>query len=102
MIIGWRVLYPTMLGRTCPELPWDAVFADAQWQAVYLVTWRKPPPDQPPSRDTMVRMIAALGGFLNRKHDGARGTKTLWLGLQRVPDFVLALDAQRSVGESYG
>jgi hypothetical protein len=28
--------------------------------------------------------------------------RKLWVGLQRVPDFVLALDAQRSVGEGYG
>jgi hypothetical protein len=50
----------------------------------------------------MVRMVAGLGGFLNRKSDGAPGPKTLWIGLQRVPDFVLALDAQRSVGETCG
>jgi hypothetical protein len=102
MIIAWRVLYLTMLGRDCPEMPCDAVFADEEWQAVYLVTQRKPPPAAPPSLDTMVRMVATLGGFLNRKSDGFPGPKTLWIGLQRIPDFVLALEAQRSVGEIYG
>ena len=102
MIIAWRVLYLTMLGRECPEMPCDTVFADEEWKAVYLVTERKPPPDQPPSLDTMVRMVAGLGGFLNRKSDGFPGPKTLWIGLQRVPDFVLALEAQRAVRESYG
>ena len=102
MIIAWRVLYLTMLGRDCPEMPCDTVFADEEWKAVYLVTQRKPPPDQPPSLDTMVRMVASLGGFLNRKSDGFPGPKTLWIGLQRVPDFVLALEAQRSVGATYG
>ena len=101
MIIAWRVLYLTMLGRECPEMPCDTVFADEEWQAVYLVTQRKPPPEQPPSLDTMVRMVAGLGGFLNRKSDGFPGPKTLWIGLQRAADFVLALDAQRSIGESY-
>jgi len=91
-----------MLGRDCPEMPCDAVFADEEWKAVYLVTQRKPPPEQPPSLDTMVRMVASLGGFLNRKHDGFPGPKTLWIGLQRIPDFVLALEAQRSIGESCG
>jgi hypothetical protein len=102
MIIAWRVLYLTMLGRECPEMPCDTVFADEEWQAVYLVTQRTLPPDTPPSLDTMVRMVASLGGFLNRKGDGFPGPKTLWIGLQRIPDFVLALDAQRSIGESYG
>ncbi len=27
LIIAWRVLYLTMLGRTCPELPCNVVFA---------------------------------------------------------------------------
>ena len=102
MIIAWRVLYLTMLGRDCPEMPCNTVFADEEWKAVYLVTQRKSPPEQPPSLDTMVRMAATLGGFLNRKNDGFPGPKTLWIGLQRVPDFVLALEAQRSIGESCG
>ena len=101
-IIAWRVLFLTMLGRDCPEMSCDTVFADEEWKAVYLVTQRKPPPDEPPSLDTMVRMVASLGGFLNRKSDGFPGPKTLWIGLQRAADFVLALDAQRSIGESYG
>jgi hypothetical protein len=100
MIIAWRVLYLTMLGRDCPEMPCDAVFGDEEWKAVYLVTQCKAPPPEPPSLDTMVRMVATLGGFLNRKSDGFPGPKTLWIGLQRIPDFVLALEAQRSVGDS--
>ena len=29
-----------------------------------------------------------LGGFLGRKYDGEPGVKTLWLGMQRLRDFV--------------
>jgi hypothetical protein len=102
MIIAWRVLYLTILGRECLQMPCDSVFADEEWKAVYPVTQRKAPSEQPPSLDTMGRMVASLGGFLNRKGDGFPRPKTLWIGLQRIPDFVLALDAQRSIGESYG
>jgi hypothetical protein len=103
MIIAWRVLFLTMLGRECPEMPCDVVFDEAEWQAVYLVTQRQPPPDTPPSLDSMVRMIATLGGFLDRKCDGFPGPQTLWIGLQRAADFVLALEAQRSIAaERYG
>jgi hypothetical protein len=99
MIIAWRVLYLTMLGRDCPEMPCNPVFADEEWKAVYLVTQRESPPEKPPSLDTMVRMAATLGGFLNRKNDGFPGPKTLWISLQRIPDFVLALEAQRRIEE---
>ncbi len=102
MIIAWRVLFLTHLGRDCPELPCDAVFAEEEWQAVYLVTRRQPPPTEPPSLATLVRMVAGLGGFLNRKGDGFPGPQMMWIGLQRTADFVLALQAQREAGESYG
>ena len=96
------VLYLTKLGRDCPEMPCDAVFAEEEWRAVYLVTQRRTPPEQPPSLDTMVRMLATLGGFLNRKSDGFPGPETIWIGLQRAADFVLALRAQRAADASDG
>ena len=103
LIIAWRVLYLTMLGRTCPELPCDAVFAEDEWHAVYIVTHRQPPPETAPSLNDMIRMVAAFGGFLNRTGDGFPGAETLWIGLTRCHDFVIAIQAQRAMlGQSYG
>jgi hypothetical protein len=99
MIIAWRVLFLTMLGRECPEMPCDVVFDTAEWHAVYIVSERKAPPETPPTLDSMVRRIASLGGFLNRKSDGVPGPQTLWIGLQRAADFVMAMAAQRELGE---
>jgi hypothetical protein len=94
------VLFLTVLARDCPDMSCDVVFETAEWQAVYLVSERKAPPKTPPSLDRMVRMVAGFGGFLNRKGDGFPGPQTLWIGLQRAADFVLALDAQRSAAEA--
>lgn len=96
MIIAWRVLLLTTLGRECPDLPCDVVFETEEWQAAYTVAKKAPPPAQPPALDEMVRIVASFGGFLNRKHDGFPGSKTLWIGLHRVQDFALALAAQHA------
>ena len=97
-IIAWRVLYLTMLGRECPELPCDLVFEEQEWQAVYIVTKKEQPPETPPSIDEIIRMIASYGGFLNRKGDGFPGPQTIWIGLQRCQDFVLGVEAQKAIG----
>ena len=63
---------------------------------------RTKPPLSARGIDAMVRTVATLGGFLNRKCDGLPGPKTRWIGLQRAPDFVLALEAQRSIEKRCG
>ena len=45
----------------------------------------------------MVVLIATLGGFLNRKHDSHPGPKTVWIGLQRVREFTIALQAHEEM-----
>lgn len=99
MIIAWRVLYLTMLGRKCPNISCDTVFDTEEWQAVYIVTKKAHPPKEPPRLNEMVKMIAGYGGYLNRKGDGEPGPKTLWIGLQRVRDFVLGVNAQKELRE---
>ena len=103
MMVAWRVLYLTMLGRSCPELPCDVVFGQEEWKAVYIVCEKQAPPEEPPTLDFMIRMVARFGGFLNRKHDGFPGPKTIWIGIQRCRDFALAIEAHKKMeGQTYG
>ena len=88
MIVAWRILYMTMLGRVVPDLPATAVFTDDEWQSLYKVTYpKKPLPQEPPSLAEMIRMIAKLGGHIGRKSDGAPGVESLWIGLGRLFDI---------------
>ena len=100
MIIAWRVLYLTTLGRECPELPDNVVFADEEWHAIYLVTKQQPPPEKPPSLDTMVRVVAGFGVFLNRKGDDFPGPQTFWSALQRERCFAQGIAVARATEAS--
>jgi transposase Tn5 family protein/transposase-like protein len=97
MIVAWRVLYLMMMGRTVPKLSCETVFAPEEWQALYIVLQRKRPPRRPPPLGEILVMVARLGGYLARKGDGPPGPKAIWIGLQRVRDFVLALEARESL-----
>jgi hypothetical protein len=91
IVIAWKILYLCRLGRDCPDLPCDLVFSDSEWKAVYAVANHEPPPRETPTINEMIRLIATLGGYVNRKTTHP-GTQTLWIGLQRVYDLARAWD----------
>jgi len=85
MVVAWRIFNLTKLGREVPDVPCSVFFEEAQWKALAVYINRNPiPPQQPPSLRQATRMVASLGGFLGRKGDGEPGTKSLWIGLQRL------------------
>jgi hypothetical protein len=87
LIVAWRTLYVCRLGRSVPEISCEAVFEPAEWRSVYQVVRKEPPPKIPPTLREMVRMVAQLGGYVNRKRDDEPGPQTVWLGLQRMHDM---------------
>ena len=92
LIVAWRVLFVMRLGRECPEMPCEAVFTPEEWRSVYQIVHHKSAATMP-SLGEMVILIAGLGGYMNRKHDGPPGPQTLWIGMQRTRDFALAWSA---------
>jgi Transposase DNA-binding/Transposase Tn5 dimerisation domain len=89
LIVTWRTLYVCRLGREFPDISCEAIFEPAEWQSVYQVVKREKPPKQPPTLRAMVRLVAQLGGYVNRKRDDEPGPQTVWLGLQRLHDIAL-------------
>jgi hypothetical protein len=65
------------------------VFEPAEWKSVYVVVRRQPPPKVAPKLQEMIRLVALLGGYINRKREDEPGPQTLWLGLQRLHDITL-------------
>ena len=87
LIVAWRTLYVCRLGRSVPEISCEAVFEPAEWKSVYHVVRKEPAPKTPPTLREIVRMVAQLGGYVNRKRDDEPGPQTVWLGLQRMHDM---------------
>jgi hypothetical protein len=86
VIVAWRTLYVCRLGRSCPEMDCEAIFEPAEWKSVWKVVHRKDPPAKPPALGVFVRLVARLGGYIDRKRTEP-GPQTLWIGLQRMHDF---------------
>jgi hypothetical protein len=68
MIVAWRIVYLTKLGRDTPNVPCTVYFEEDEWKALVAYTTRNPvPPETPPTLREATRMVATLGGFLGRK-----------------------------------
>jgi hypothetical protein len=89
LVVAWRILYLTMIGRETPDLPCTVVFEDYEWKALYVFVFksRNAAPAKTPTLREVTRTIGRLGGHLGRKGDGEPGVLTMWRGLQRLPDI---------------
>lgn len=89
LIVAWRTLMLCRLARSCPEINCEVLFDPAEWQAVWMVVHRQPPPSSPPTLGAILPLIAQLGGYIARRRDPP-GPQTVWLGLQRTHDLAVA------------
>jgi hypothetical protein len=90
MIVAWRILYVTWMGRTYPNLPCEILFTPEEWKSVWTIVKSKPIPTTPPTLSAFIAMVASLGGHLGRNYDGDPGAQTIWIGMQRLHDFARA------------
>jgi hypothetical protein len=97
MLIAWRINRLMRLGRTLPDLPADLLFEDDEWRAAFILN-KKAVPTAVPALNTVIRLIAQLGGFLGRKSDGEPGAKTIWLGMRDIAVFVRGARFAREFG----
>jgi hypothetical protein len=91
MVVAWRVYHLTKLGREVPDVPCTLFCEEDEWKALTSFILKRPIVDGiPPTARQYLRMLGSLGGFLGRKCDGEPGTKSIWLGQQRLDDIKLA------------
>ena len=88
LVVAWRILHLTHLGRRCPDLPCGCVFDEAEWRAA-CVAVKRPPAAGEPTLSEFIGIVGKLGGHLGRKCDGPPGPQSMWQGLARVRDFAI-------------
>jgi hypothetical protein len=88
-VIGWRILYATLLARLESDLSCVVLWQTLEWQALYCRTHGTTQvPKQPPTLAEAVLWIAKLGGYLNRKNDRPPGATVLWRGFLALHESV--------------
>jgi len=94
LIIAWRILFATHLGREQPHQSCEIVFTGDEWPAAHLLH-DLPVPIAPPALGEVLNLVARLGGCLKRSLDGPPGSQAIWKGLRRVREAVGLLQVLR-------
>jgi len=94
LVVAWRIMYVMKMGRSCPEMSCESIFSASEWKSVHKILKKETKlPEAPPSLGVFIKMIATLGGYLNRKNDPPPGPKVMWIGFNRMYDFALAWES---------
>ncbi len=79
LVIAWRIMLMTLLGRETPDLPADILFSDIELRT--LRAYAKKKELTPPLLvGDAVQLVANMGGYLGRKKDPPPGHQILWQG----------------------
>lgn len=79
MVIAWRIMLMTLLGREVPELPPELLFSDIEITVLGAFARSRRLP-APTTLGEAVRMVARLGGYLARTRDPPPGHQLMWHG----------------------
>lgn len=99
LIIAWRIYFLTSQNKAMPEASCETVLEKAEWEILWMLDKRTPPPEKAPDIKTAMSMLAKLGGYLARRHDSPPGPKAIWLGLTQLYHAINAIEIARN---SYG
>ena len=80
--IAWRSLYVCRVSCAYADACCEMLYTEAEWKGVWQFATKTEPPSEPPKLMELTRLMAGLGGYVNRKNSGPPGPQTVWLGLQ--------------------
>ena len=78
LVIAWRIMLMTLLGRETPELPAEVLFSDVEVEV--LRAYAKKHIELPQQLGDAVRLVARMGGYIGRRRDPPPGHQLMWQG----------------------
>lgn len=83
MVIAWRIMLMTLLGREVPNLPAEVLFSDIEIEVLQRHALKKKL-KKPSSLGDAVILLGRLGGYLGRGKDPPPGHEVIWKGYSQL------------------
>ena len=84
LVIAWRIMVMTLLGREVPELAAEVLFSDIEIAVLSAWAHTRRYAKPPANLGDAVRLTAMIGGYIGRKHDPPPGHELMWYGYQNL------------------
>lgn len=84
LVIAWRIMLMTLLGRKAPDLPPEVLFSDIELEVLESFAQKKTTLKSPRTLGAAVYLVAKLGGYLGRKKDPPPGHQIMWRGYRNL------------------
>jgi len=84
LVIAWRVMLMALLGREEPGLPPEVLFSDLEIEVLTAFANNRRDLKPPAGLGDAVRLVARLGGYLDRKSDPPPGHQVIWGGYAKL------------------
>ena len=83
LVVGWRIMLMTLLGRELSDLPFELLFTDIEIEVLKAYAEKKNL-KIPKTLSDMVSVVAKLGGYLSRANDSPPGHQLMWKGYKKL------------------
>ena len=84
LVISWRVMLMTLLGRQVPEMPAEVLFSDIEMAVITAYANSRRDIKTPQCLGDAVELVARLGGYQARKNDLPAGHQVIWVGYSEL------------------
>ena len=98
LVIAWRIMLMTLMGRECPGLPADLLFSDVELRLLHAFA-RQRKLEGPGTLGVAVRLVARLGGYIARTNDPPPGHQVIWRGLSYLQTLCHGFELTREIFE---
>jgi Domain of unknown function (DUF4338)/Transposase DNA-binding/Transposase Tn5 dimerisation domain len=83
IVIAWRIMLMTLLGREQPAMSADVLFSDIEMKVLTALS-KKKGHTEPILLGNAVRLVAQIGGYIGRANDPPPGHELMWHGYARL------------------
>lgn len=98
LVLAWRIMVMTLLGREVPELPAEILFSAVEIKVLTAWANTRRYARPPKNLGEAIRLTAMLGGYIGRNNDPPPGHQVMWRGYDYLSSLCVGYELRGAAG----